>query len=356
MVTKTAIMLGVVIGIFFLYFLLSPSLVDPAPYQPPAAPAMAGPFAVNDKLKTTEIIAKGKIHGPEDVDQSPDGFIVAGLSNGDIVRIGQQEKVEVITNTGGRPLGLHYAANGNLIIADAKRGLLQMAPDGTLELLADHAESGTFGFTDDLDIAADGKIYFSDASWLWPIEQYRLDAIEAKPYGRLLRYDPATGITEELLNNLYLANGVALSQNEDFVLVNETFRYRIKRYWLQGPKKGTADIFADNLPGFPDGISANRQGTFWVALAAPRNTQLDSMHPYPWLKKLVVKLPEFLQPQPVHYGFVLGFDESGEVVENLQDPSGEQIYEITSVEQVGNALLLGSLTGDRIGRYRLKAE
>lgn len=53
---------------------------------------------------------------------------------------------------------------------------------------------------------------------------------------------------------------------EDFVLVNETYRYRIVRYWLKGPKAGTHEVFIDNLPGFPDNISSNRKGTFWLAL------------------------------------------------------------------------------------------
>lgn len=37
-----------------------------------------------------------------------------------------------------------------------------------------------------------------------------------------------------LLKDLYFANGVALSKDESFVLVAETFQYRISRYWLKG--------------------------------------------------------------------------------------------------------------------------
>ena len=63
-----------------------------------------------------------------------------------------------------------------------------------------------------------------------------------------LRYDPSTGKTDMLLDGLYFANGVALSADEDYILVNETSRYRITRYWLKGDKAGSSEIFADNPP------------------------------------------------------------------------------------------------------------
>ena len=41
--------------------------------------------------------------------------------------------------------------------------------------------------------------------------------------------------------------------------------YRIQKYWLKGPKAGTSEIIMDNLPGFPDNISSNGKGIYWVA-------------------------------------------------------------------------------------------
>jgi sugar lactone lactonase YvrE len=39
------------------------------------------------------------------------------------------------------------------------------------------------------------------------------------------------------------------------------------RYWLQGPKAGSAEVFMDNLPGPPDGISLAGDGVnFWVTI------------------------------------------------------------------------------------------
>ena len=77
---------------------------------------------------------------------------------------------------------------------------------------------------------------------------------------------------------------------------------------------------------------------------------IDRLAPSPFLRKLVIRLPAFLQPAPVRYGFVLGLDGDGRVVHNLQGPSGEPFAIITSVEQVGEVLYLGSLSEPAVAR------
>ena len=171
----------------------------------------------------------------------------------------------------GRPLGMKFDENENLIVCDADKGLLSINPQGVVTVLATSANGIPFKFTDALDIASDGIIYFTDASAKYGASEHLYDLLESKPHGRFLSYDPSTGQVKQLLKDLYFANGVALSQQEDFVLVNETYRYRIVRYWLKGPKAGTHDTFIDNLPGFPDNISSNGKGTFWLALFTVRN-------------------------------------------------------------------------------------
>src|SRR6185437_2363233 len=101
---------------------------------------------------------------------------------------------------------------------------------GEVTLLADGAGNEPLGFADDVTVARDGTVYFSDASTKFGPQEYLLDMLEGRPHGRLVRYDPATHKTEVLLPGMCFANGVALSQNEDFLLVNETYRFRILRY------------------------------------------------------------------------------------------------------------------------------
>lgn len=286
------------------------------------------------------------------------GRVYAGLADGRVVRLDASGKVETFVDTGGRPLGMDFDAAGNLILADAWKGLLRIDPQGKVETLATEADGVPFAFTDDLDIASDGRIYFSDASSKFHQPDYILDLLEARPHGRLLRYDPSTGKTEVLLKDLYFANGVALSANEDFVLVNETYRYRITRYWLKGEKAGQHEVFIDNLPGLPDNLQGDRKGTFWVALPTPRKADADFLHRHPWLKAQLAKLPRMFLPKPTAYGLVIAIDEQGRIVRSLHDTSGHHLRMITSAKPwaTSSTSAAWKTIGSAVWRFPEKAE
>lgn len=349
--------LGLLLIVFLLLgsFLLAPSPVDSKAWEAPPPPALTGKLAPNERLKLADLLAQGQVYGPEDTTVSPDGVVYSGTQDGKIVRVWPDGRVENWLDTGGRPLGLVFDAGGNLIVADAGKGLVSIAPDKTMTTLALESEGLPFRFTDDVDIAPDGRIYFSDASSRFEQPDYVLDLLEMRPHGRLLRYDPDTGRTETLVRNLHFANGVAVSPEGNYVLVNETWKYRILRYWISGPKAGQVEVFADNLPGFPDNLAVDEAGRYWVAFPTLRNPQVDAMHRKPWLKDLVAKLPDGFQPKPEEYGLVLAFDASGNVITSLHDTRGTHLQEITSVNPHDGHLYFGSLHNDRIGRLPLRA-
>ena len=171
------------------YLILAPSPIDPLAWDAPVAPAMDGVLAANDDLLKAELLAQGQLDGPEDTAVDAQGRVYAGLHNGKIVRIAGDGTVATFANTQGRPLGMDFDAKGNLIVADAFKGLLSIDPQGQIRVLSTEAEGVYFRFTDDLDIASDGRIYFTDASDKFEQPDYLLDLLEARPHGRLLRYD-----------------------------------------------------------------------------------------------------------------------------------------------------------------------
>ena len=68
----------------------------------------------------------------------------------------------------------------------------------------------------------------------------------------------------------------------------------------------------------------------------------------PLLRKLILRLPRALWPIPRPYGHVLAFTESGEVVADLQDPSGKY-PETTSVTETTDRLYIQSLHAKTLG-------
>ena len=351
---KLLVLLLLLITASAIWLAITPSPIQPLGWQPPEAPPMTGVMEPNDTLMKAELLAWGQLHGPEDTAMDSEGRLYAGLHDGRIVRIFADGGQETFADTQGRPLGMDFDSHGNLIVADAYKGLLSIDPQGQISILTTEAESVPFAFTDDLDIASDGTIYFSDASSRFQQPDYLLDLLEARPYGRLLSYDPQSKETRVLLKDLYFANGVALSAAEDFVLVNETYRYRITRYWLKGEKAGSHDVFIDNLPGLPDNLQGDREGTFWVALPSPRKADADLLHRLPWVKQQLAKLPRSFWPKATPYGLVIALNEQGQITQSLHDVTGNHLRMITSAKPVGDYLYMGSLENDRIGKLKIR--
>ncbi|THU55614.1 hypothetical protein C4D60_Mb11t08430 [Musa balbisiana] len=80
-------------------------------------------------------------------------------------------------------------------------------------------------FADDVIEVSDGSgAYFSDASSRFGLHEWFLDLLEARPNGRLLKFDASTKETTVVLADLVFPNGVALSSDQDFLVVCETWR------------------------------------------------------------------------------------------------------------------------------------
>lgn len=337
------------------YLLLAPVPIAPAAWTPPADPGFSGQYEKNDRLSSIQRLALGEGHAPEDIALDAEGKIYAGFEDGRIMVLERDgTKPRVFTNTGGRPLGLIFDRTGNLIIADSLKGLLSVNKAGQIETLATEAEGAKFNCLNDLDVGADGTIYFTEASYKFPMAHHVQDLLEHQPNGRLLAFDPETRTPRTLLRNIYFANGVAVSPDQTFVLVAETGKYRIRRVWLKEPKMGQEDIFIENLPGFPDGISSNGVDRFWLALVAPRRAVFDKMLPYPFVRKVVARLPKFLQPAPKRYSFVIALDNAGRVVQNLQNGTSDCYAQISNVVERDGALYFGSIGEDTVGKFPLK--
>lgn len=345
-------LVGLTVLLVLLLLLLFPAPIDPVAWEPDPDPGLTGSFVPNDYLADVERLLAGVGVGPEDVACGPDGVRYTGFHDGRIVRFWPDGRFEEFANTGGRPLGMQLDDGGRLIVADAAHGLLAISPEGVVDVLTDSMNGEKMLFVDDLDIAADGTIWFSDASARHSYHENMLDFLEARPSGRLLSYTPASGETRVHMDDLFFANGVALGPDDAFVLVNETGRGRIHRLWLKGERAGQKELFISGLPGVPDNLSFNGTDTFWVAMPALR-PGIDDMAGRPWLRKLLSRLPiETLSADIPRYSFVIGLGLDGKVKHNLQDTAAG-FNNITSANECDGSLYLGSLSMPAVARYPL---
>ncbi|KAJ0591011.1 putative strictosidine synthase [Helianthus annuus] len=104
------------------------------------------------------------------------------------------------------------------------QGLIKVSKDGAVTALATHLNDEYIKFADDVVEAGDGSLYFSVASTKFRLHDAHLDMLEAKPHGQLLKYDPVTMETSLVLDGLWFANGVAVSSDQVFLVVCETWK------------------------------------------------------------------------------------------------------------------------------------
>jgi adipocyte plasma membrane-associated protein len=141
-------------------------------------------------------------------------------------------------------------------------------------------------------VTKNGDIYFTSSS-----SEYGMNdgvfTFFANPSGRLIHYERKSGKLTVVLDNLWFANGVALSPAEDFIIVAETHGSRIQKFYLNGEKKGQVEPFVEGLPGIPDNITPDQDG-LWVALvvsADPANPMLpQSLAPLPLVRKFLIRI------------------------------------------------------------------
>jgi len=336
------------------YLLLWPVPIAPQSWEPPANPGYVGVFATNTELASLEFLDMGE-EGPEDI-AIKDGLIYAPSQTGKILTYDLATgDVRNFADTGGIPLGVEFDDRGRLLVADAAKGLLRISSGGDVETLLSEFDGAPIVYADDVDIASDGTICFSDASTKFgavesggTMEGSLLELMEHGRTGRILCTGPDGESPYVLLDDLSFSNGVAFTP-ENILLVNVTGTYETLRVTMDG----TATRFAGPYPGFPDNINPgpviDGQPTYLVGLVSPRSDDLDAMADKPALRKMVQRLPASLRPKAVAYSHLVVLSTDGRILASYQDPSGAYASVTGGLVHNGQ-LYLSSLTEHAIAR------
>ncbi|PZQ95928.1 MAG: ABC transporter permease [Cereibacter sphaeroides] len=330
-----------------------------------AAPGSGTPYELNNRLSQAEAIGLGELEGPEDVILDRNDHLYCGTRHGEIVRFFAPDytRSEVFAHVGGFPLGLAFDRGGNLLSCVGAMELYKISPDREVTQLSAETSRSLTSIQDDarlrdpndLDIAPDGKVYFTDSTKRYDAHEWALDSIENRATGRLLMFDPATGKTKTLLDGYRYTNGVTLAHDNKSVLFCESWACRIHRYWLEGPKAGTAECLIRDMPGYPDNINRASDGTYWMAWLGMRTPSFDLSLRHPGMRRRMARrLPqdEWLFPN-INAGGVVKFNDKGEILQTFGDLSGQSHPMVTSMREHKGYLYIGGILNNRIGRYRI---
>ena len=353
------------------YLCFAPIPAKPQVWQAKKSLGYVGAHVPNQKLAQLKQISLNGEIGPEHVAFGPDGALYASVDGGKIVRMQADGGAPSIwANTGGRVLGFAFDSKGQMIAADAFRGLLaiSMGSERKITVLLDKIQvagkSEEIKFANSVVIAKNVKIYFSDSStqfgtraWGGTFLASVMDILEHSSTGRVIEFDPSNQQARIVIQDLCFANGLALSDDEKSLFVAETGEYRV---WKIDPaaqnlsakiSKGNhpqAKVLLDNLPGYPDNLMRGLDGKIWLGLAKPRSNLVDQIADKPFLREVTLRLPQKLWPVPPNYGHVIAFNENGKILADLQDPKGSY-PETTGVVETADKLIIQSLHAHSLG-------
>ena len=188
----------------------------------------------------------------------PDGALYCvDIPGGRILHIDTAGEWSVVCAYEGWPNGMKLLPDGDLLVADARRGLVRVDPaKGTAKAVLTHATTQGFLGLNDLHVSADGAVWFTDQG------QTGLH----DPSGRVYRW--FEGELRCVLDRLPSPNGLRVSADgtELYVAVtrdNSIWRAPLTAYG-QPTKVGRFASFYG--PTGPDGIHIDHRGLLWVCV------------------------------------------------------------------------------------------
>lgn len=343
---------------------VSPTHFDPAPLQP-IGKGEVGVFAGNNALSDAESIAVGKLDGPNDLVFDRKDRLYTVSSGGDVLRLSPPEyrEPELFAHIGGQPLGLAIDAEDTIFACVAGMGLYAVTPDGSVKKLTDQAPRSLISIRDDsrikaardLDVAPDGRVFFSESTVRQDNFGWAADSLEMRGNGRLLVFDPRSRSTTVALKSLMFPTGICVEPGGQSLLFAEAWASRVSRYWLDGPRKGNVDRLIENLPGFAGNINRASDGSYWLAILGVRTPLHDLAMQMPGFRKRMaqrVAYDEWLYPN-FNAGMILKFNDKGEITGCLWDGEDRKFTTVTSACEHRGSLYFGGIFNNRIGRLRI---
>ena len=188
----------------------------------------------------------------------PDGTLyVVDIPFGRIFAIDSARNWRLVAQYDGWPNGMKFGADGNLIVADYRRGLMRIdVKSGEVRSLLGHVNSEGFKGLNDLNLMQDGSILFTDQGQTGMHD----------PTGRLYRLWP-DGRLDRLVATAPSPNGVCVNLEGTHAYLALTRAAQIWRLPLDPLMLSSKTQVFAQLPGGlvgPDGIAIDRLGRLIV--------------------------------------------------------------------------------------------
>ncbi len=225
--------------------------------------AMPAEFRRNERTEWADANRPGAatdcfIEGPSfDADGN---LYIVDIPFGRIFRISPEGKWSLVAEYDGWPNGLKIGRDGRILVADYRHGIMELdAREGRMRHVLRSRNSKSFKGCNDLHIASNGDIYFTDQG------QTGLH----DPTGRVYRLG-SDGHLDCLINTGISPNGLVLDRKETMLFVAMTRDNAVWRMPLMkdGSVSKVGRFCSTFGPSGPDGLTMDGAGRLFVAHAS----------------------------------------------------------------------------------------
>ncbi|XVV07525.1 SMP-30/gluconolactonase/LRE family protein [Actinosynnema sp. CA-248983] len=164
-------------------------------------------------------------------------------------------------------------ANGRTLDAQARvitceqggRRVTRTEHDGSTTVLADRIDGKRFNSPNDVVVAPDGSVWFTDPPYgiLSDYEGVRAESEIGACH--VYRLDPGTGEVRVVADDFERPNGLAFSPDWSTLYIVDTRRNHIRAFAVDGDKLRGGEVVTQCTAGQFDGIRLDEQGRIWAA-------------------------------------------------------------------------------------------
>jgi gluconolactonase len=171
-------------------------------------------------------------------------------------------------------------ANGNTLDRQGRlitceqltRRVTRTEHDGSITVVADRVEGKRFNSPNDVVVASDGAIWFTDPTYGIDSDYEGRRAASEIGQSRLYRVDPSDGSVRVVGDDFIQPNGLAFSPDERRLYVSDTGRTHveggpahIRVFEVNANKLAGGDVFAESRAGLFDGFRLDELGNVWAS-------------------------------------------------------------------------------------------
>lgn len=162
--------------------------------------------------------------------------------------------------------GNAYDGVGRLLTCEhATSRLVREEADGTLTVLAESCDGRELNSPNDVVVARDGTILFTDPAY-GRGAPYGVPREPELPFRGVYRVDPGAGELSLLADDFDGPHGLCLSADERYLFVNDTERRHIRRFGFDGRALTGGAVWAEVAGegiGVPDGMKVDSAGNLY---------------------------------------------------------------------------------------------